>query len=531
MLRGILPLALAATVLWGQPPKFEIRGTVTDPNTNQPLQGVNVTMQEGNGAIYPDTKYDRATTDSQGAFRFEPPKAAQYVVRVSKAGYTRTVGISDQGSAILTEEKPSALFTFFLQREGELSGVVIDDETDKPLSGFRLGIRSFGSTNGRIAGRGAAAATTDADGKFRQGIPAGAYLVEIQSQKTAQARVMTQFTAEDIAATDLGYRSQFFPGGIGADLTLSIPVTSGGSSNVGTIRARQQPLYRVYVNLDKSSCPLEGPFSVTENLLRFESNEPRVPTLPCGPFLLTHVTPGNYDIEIKAGNLTASARYTVAEQNIEIPLRLSSGTAMQGTIKPAEGVENLSFERLKVSFGPVAGSVPMAEVQPHDVDDKGRFEFPNLQSKRRKVQVAGLGAEYFIKEVRYRGSAQPGNIFYYTGDGELEIEIGRSPASISGSIMIQDKPLPGADVVFMRWPATPDDDRDAIRHITADADGKFQIAGIVPGEYRLFAVAAKDRSLAEQPAPWQRLVSRAEKLTLTNGASQNLTIQASDPAR
>lgn len=530
MLRALLPLALAATLAWAQP-KFEVRGTVTDPNTNQPLQGVDVTMQEGNGAIYPDTKFDRATTDSQGAFRFQPPKAAQYVVRVSKKGYKRTVGISDQGSVVLTEEKPSAVFTFFLQQEGELSGVVIDDETGKPLSAFKLGIRSFGSTNGRISARGAATAPTDADGKFRQGIPAGAYLVEIQSQKTAQNRVMTQFTAEDIAATDLGYRSKFFPGGAEADLTLSIPVTSGGSSNVGTIRARQQPLYRVYVNLDKTSCPPGSPFTVTENLLRFQSNEPRLPKLPCGPFLLTHVTPGDYDIELRAGNLAASARYTVTEQNMEVPLRLSDGTTMHGTLKRAEGAEDLPFGSLKISFAPIAGGIPMAETQGHDVDEKGRFEFPNLQSKRRKVQVAGLGSEYFIKEVRYRGTVQRGNIFYYTGEGELEIEIGRSPASIGGSVMNGDKPLPGADVVFMRWPAIPDDDRDAIRHISADADGRFQVAGIVPGEYRLFAVAAKDRSLAEQPAPWQRLVSRAEKLTLTRGASQNLTIQVSDPAR
>lgn len=536
MVREILALAFATAFAYAQP-KFELRGTVTDPNTNQPLQDVEISIIAGNGAIYPDTKIERATTDSQGTFRFVPPAVGQYILSARKDGYARVSRIenSTQGSAFLTAEKPSASFTFFLEQTAGVSGVIIDDETEKPIANLKVGVNTYRSVDGRVSARGAWV-TTNGDGRFQYAAPAGNYLIEIQPYMSRGNRVLTKFTEEDIRATDLDYRSQFFPGGAGADSGLSFSVTSGSSASVGTIRIRKQPLFRVYVNLDKSSCPDGAEMSGADTILRFRSSEGRdFPSIPCGPFLLTHMNPGEYELSLSAGKddakVETSLRYTVTEQNLELPLRLSHGNTLRGTIKRGDGVDESLLTTLKVSFAPIASSVPMADVQPHDVDAKGRFEFVNVHPKRRKVQVTGLGTEYFIQEVRYRGAAQPGSIFYYTGDGELEIEIGRSPASITGSVMNQDKPLPNADVVFMRWPNEPDDDRDAVRHIAADADGKFQIAGIVPGDYRLFAVAAKDRSQAEQPAPWQRLVSRAEKLALARGASQNLVIQVSDPSR
>jgi len=50
-------------------------------------------------------------------------------------------------------------------------------------------------------------------------------------------------------------------------------------------------------------------------------------------------------------------------------------------------------------------------------------------------------------------------------------------------------------------------------------------------DIRFYSVAAKDRDQAETPLAWQRLLGRAEKVTLTRGAAQNLNLQAGDPAR
>jgi hypothetical protein len=124
-----------------------------------------------------------------------------------------------------------------------------------------------------------------------------------------------------------------------------------------------------------------------------------------------------------------------------------------------------------------------------------------------------------------------GSIFNYDGTGDLEVEVGRGPATISGVVMNGDKPVAGADIAFVRWPTLPIDDRDAVRHIQTGDDGTFRIARIVPSEYRIFAVKPEDRLLAERPAAWQTMMGRATKLMLAPGASENLTVRLEDPKR
>jgi hypothetical protein len=535
-------LAVLLTAALSSAQSFEIRGTVIEPNTNHLLADVDVTILPGNGILAPGVEATKLTTDSQGAFRFVPPKVGQYVVRAYKEGYTRVAAApgrgfpSDQASVMITAEKPTAELHLALEHTGELTGRVIDDETEAPLANFKVGINSYSSTNGHPSARGGPI-ITDAEGRFRTERPAGDYLVEIRPQVTGKDHFVTKFSVEDTKATDLDYRAAFFPGGPEVEVALPVPLSSGSSADFGTIRVRKQPVSRVYVNLDPSSCPPGEQLSVTEAIVRYPASETSLPgSFPCGPFLLTHMTPGTYELQLRAGktpeeSVGAVVRYTLTGGNLELPLTLSRGYSIAGRIVAAEGAGDLPFTSFKVSFGPVGTGIAASEVQPHPVDAEGRFAYSNIQFGRKKAQVAGLGTQYYIKQLRYSDVDAPGNIFDFTGSGELTIEIGRSPAALSGSVTKGDKAVPGADVVFLRWPPLPEDDRDAIRHIAADGDGKFQISGIVPGEYRIFAVPGEGRTQAERPLAWQRLVSRAEKVTLARGDSQNVVLEVGDPSR
>ena len=536
MLKAHVTLVLASALCCAQQ-AFEMRGTVIEPSTKHLLEGVEVSIIPGNGLLLPDTKVTKILTDSQGAFRYQPAEPGQYVVRVRKDGYTRLTSrgsVSDQSSAMISAEKPTAEFHFSLQRAGVITGRVIDDETEAPLANLRVGISTYASTDGHAAA-GGTTVNTDAQGHFQSTTTAGDYLIEIRPQVGGPNHIVTRFSADDIKATDLGYRRSFFPNGPEVEFALPLNVPSGGEADFGTIRVRKQPLSRVYVDVNAASCPPGEQLNVSESFIRYRASEnyPSIP-IPCGPFLLTHMTPGTYELQLRAGkapdSVEARVRYSVTGQNLELPLTLGHGFAIPGRVA-AEGAGDLPLTTFKVSFGPIGTFVPMAEVQPHAVDAEGRFKFTNIFPARRKVQIAGLGTQYFIKELRYRGLPAPGNIFDFTGDGGLEIEIDKSPAVLTGSVTNSDKPVPGADVVFLRWPVGADDDRDAIRHIAADADGRFQITAIVPGEYRIFAVTADDRDEAERAAPWQRLLTRAQKLTLARGASQNVVLTVSDPSR
>src|SRR3981189_3207782 len=97
---------------------LEIRGTVIEPSTNHRLADVEVTILPGNGILAPGVEATKLITDSQGGFFFVPSKIGQCVVRVNKEGYTRVVAApgpgfpSDQGTVMLTAEKPTVEFRF-----------------------------------------------------------------------------------------------------------------------------------------------------------------------------------------------------------------------------------------------------------------------------------------------------------------------------------------------------------------------------------------------------------------------------------
>lgn len=168
---------------------------------------------------------------------------------------------------------------------------------------------------------------------------------------------------------------------------------------------------------------------------------------------------------------------------------------------------------------------------PVNVDASGRFRFENALSWPRVVKIPGLNSQFYVKEVRYRGNIAPDGIFDFTGDGVLEVVVDSQPAALTGTVRNQDKPIAGADVFLIRWPLPQERQAMDVRRITTDGDGYFQVLGLAPSEYRIFSVGPGDRAAAQEPAAWARLLSHAEKLMLTRGASPSLGLAPVDPSR
>lgn len=147
------------------------------------------------------------------------------------------------------------------------------------------------------------------------------------------------------------------------------------------------------------------------------------------------------------------------------------------------------------------------------------------------MTVSGLGAGYYVKEVRYNGIALNDNIFITDGASPsqaLEIVIDDKPATLTGAVTEGDKPVGKPYVLLVRWPATPENIFLATKRTAGDDNGQFRFTGLAPGQYRALAVAQEVVPQLDEPGVLFRMLSDADTIDVDRGATKNLTLKLTD---
>jgi hypothetical protein len=162
-------------------------------------------------------------------------------------------------------------------------------------------------------------------------------------------------------------------------------------------------------------------------------------------------------------------------------------------------------------------------------DAKGAFVAKNILGPSHRASVSGLGDKYYVKEIRQDGRTAPDRVVRLYQGSQLEIVIDDQPAAITGSVTEADKPFSQPLVFAAKWPTLEVIGRPA----TGDNDGKFQITGLEPGEYRVLAVQSASLPDGQQISAQMlgKLWSSAEKVTVERGGSQSVSLKLSDPLR
>jgi len=116
------------------------------------------------------------------------------------------------------------------------------------------------------------------------------------------------------------------------------------------------------------------------------------------------------------------------------------------------------------------------------------FRIDNLRTGDYSLAITGLPEGFFLKEARLGQTDVLNNPLHYT-EGEavpLEVLISQTAGAVEGvALDAAGRPLPDAQVVLI-----PNGNRnrtDLFRAVSADADGRFTISSIAPGDYTLAA--------------------------------------------
>jgi hypothetical protein len=546
-LRGLFLLfAFAAARAWAQTdsasnPAIEIHGVVTEVGLNLGLAGAEVTLYEFVGPERVRTIYATVATDPRGEFRFHPVRFGDYWVEVRKQAYFASISMEGPASPKPPTAETGTLVTvssahpfqevrFALMRPGELTGTVID-ENDKPLPAMLIEVTMAG-----LSALSKATARTGADGVFSvKMLMPGEYVVKVSSPSSNLFKPPSKFSEDDLKVVDEDLQTVYWPGVPEEGSATPVRVNPGAPASLGTIRMRKTPSYRARVtmvgckpdnlpylivasNNDSQAAPSVH-FAV---LQAFGS-----PVTSCEDVLVTGLKPGSYTFRLVSTRGWAAAPVEVAKKNLEVSLTMLAGVDISGRIVAGEGVTLPSFDKIRIALDPAETGASGAKVSPPDT--KGGFVAGNVIGPSHRVSISGLGDKYYVKEIRLDGRAAPDGVVKLYQGSQLEIVIDDQPAAITGSVTDGDKPFSQPLVFVAKWPSletTP-------RPVTGDNDGKFQITGLDPGEYRVLAVQSTPLPDGQQISPQMlsQLWSSAEKVTLERGGSQSVALKLSDPLR
>ena len=524
-LRLIFAAALACGLLAQDPgAPYEVSGVVYDARTSLPVPGATVM---GGGPS--------STSDSAGAFRSRIYREdTPATLAVMKTGYVTGIirNVGPGMNALRIGLKPSP----------EVTGQLVDSETGEPIAGIPVGLSPLGymSSVNSLLMRQNASEKTGKDGRFALPFdPSSGSLLFIAVPPLwgQKSWIVTEPSEDDRKAVEQDYELRYWPGE-GNPLN----VASGTTVDTGVLRLRKVSYYRANVSFPAAGCDAEAKYQAS--LFHIEGGAfPRpidLGPLPCGRnFSLRGLMPGSYRLEVTKPDAAEPDRrwalmdFAIADKNVDLQAILSPGVDIQSRVVAADGArlpQNLTISLYEIDTSP---TVHVTEVSPAVTTN---LRFPNVALGWKEVFVGGLPPTY-ATDVRYRGATLPGNTFRWDGTGSLEVVVDDRGATIAGRVADGPDSDVSAEVFVIPWPRPPvlrDGEGDFGKYdVRVDARGQFLQQGLHAGEYRVFAIPTGqglERQLLD-PAAQQRLLQRAERITLDRGATQTITLPLLDPSR
>ena len=220
----------------------------------------------------------------------------------------------------------------------------------------------------------------------------------------------------------------------------------------------------------------------------------------------------------------------ITTSNLDVALTVAPDQDIYGRVIAAEGATLPPLDTLKIELKPANDMLRLYRIPAPSTVADGRFLFKNVGWLRHQVVVRGLGSQYYVKEVRNDGRVAPDGVITLSQGAQLEIVIDDRSAVLSGSVTEDGRPVSQPIVYLTRWPMSS---LNPIVDTTGDNQGRFQITGLAPGEYRVLAVlsAPLPDGLELEKDVLPRLWNRADTLTLRRGSSQTVALKLADPWR
>lgn len=233
-----------------------------------------------------------------------------------------------------------------------------------------------------------------------------------------------------------------------------------------------------------------------------------------GTFRFTLKDAGPYTLRAEAAGLAGTTRERVRPGS-PLTVTLAPGLSVQGTVRdggtalpvPGALVEARDNKAVSLPWQPEAGS------RSAKTDDQGRYRIDGLGNGLHSVSASVRGSALARRtDVRPGGAAV--DLYLFAGGSVSGVVRGADAEPLAGAVVQAEPETP----VFGGTPPRPD---------TSRADGRFEIAGLPAGAYRLVARHHDFAPAVSAPIPIEKGADAREDLVLEQGGQ--LTGRLVDP--
>jgi hypothetical protein len=478
-------------------------GMVVKMADGAPLKNATVRLENDS-----DREHVIATkTTADGRFELRNVPSGRYKLKVFRNGYVEKEygqhNPSDAGATFALspgQDKHDVLFK--LIPAAVIAGRVFDEDGEAVPQAVVVALHEV-YREGRRTLTSSGFAQTDDLGQYRLfGLAPGRYYVSAVQREWGEVTGDREFTAASAEPGERGYIKTYYPGTPDIGRAAVVAVKEGEEIPGTDIPLKQVAVYRIrgkvfnavthkggseaYLVLMSRSKRLEWDFGGGEQVHKSD-----------GSFEFPNVVPGAY---LLVAYWSDQGRMYLTQQKLDVgdsdlegvSVVIGTGATIPGNVR-WEGRPSLEQDELSVSIQPAEMSFTWRD--PFRVETNQQFTMKEVGDGDYKVSVNGLSKDCYIKDVVYgEMHSAEGLISVSSGGGEhLEIAISSLGARVQGAVVDNDGlPATGVWVVAVPDPARRTNFR-LFKEQTTDQYGKFDLHGLAPGSYKLFAWAGVER--------------------------------------
>lgn len=490
-----------------------------------------------------------AATDNAGAFVFENVTPGSYRVSGEKTGFIRSNfgnrggGIGSQ--VVVTAGSEKADVVVRMTPQSVISGRILDEDGE-PMEGVNISLLrpQYFQAQRRFVGQGGN--QTNDKGEFRiTNVAPGKYYVLIQRMRMGGAPI--QQGAEEFA-----YPKLYFPGVETLEQAQRVEVGAGQEFSGVQMTFRKVRVYRVKGRVAGVEAPAADAAGVRGRrggngmvvMLRPDGGSADMPGMggggpmgmgggagasqvqSDGTFELAGVTPGAYKLVVNAfgegrPKVVGNTKLSVGNNNVDgVVVTQMPSLSFPGKVivEGDKSLVNLKQVRIQAQSD-------LGFNQPISVGEDGSFAMKDLSPEKYRFTVGQLTGAY-VKAINVGGQdiQDTGIDLGSGGGGAIEVILSTKIAKVDGMVEKQKQDdAPGTVIVARVGPNS----ELAYMNLTARVEdgGKFSLANLPPGEYKLFAFEEIDTATASDPEFLKKFEDRAVNVKIGEGESKSVSLK------